>query len=149
MEKCWWNGPPLPHASSQTCNRDAIFLVRSHSWWRHQIETFSALLAICARNSPVSGEFPAQRPVTLSFDVFFDLRLNNGWVNNGDAGDLRLYRAHSDVTVMWSHICSLSFGALTVPSLNPNSIRTSLCSIVNHAIVLIQNLSIINVACHE
>ena len=46
------------------------------SWWRHQIETFSALLAICARNSPVTGKFPAQRPVTRSFDVFFDLRLN-------------------------------------------------------------------------
>ena len=35
-----------------------------------------ALLAICAGNSPVTGEFPAQRPVTRSFDVFFDLRLN-------------------------------------------------------------------------
>ena len=43
-------------------------------WWRHQMETFSALLAICAGNSP--GEFPAQRTVTRSFDVFFDLRLN-------------------------------------------------------------------------
>ena len=40
------------------------------------METFSALLAICAGNSPVTGEFPAQRPVTRSFDVFFDLRLN-------------------------------------------------------------------------
>ena len=40
------------------------------------METFSALLAICAGNSPVPGEFPAQRPVTQSFDVFFDLRLN-------------------------------------------------------------------------
>ena len=39
------------------------------------METFSALLAICAGNSPVSGEFPAQRPVTQSFDVFFDVRL--------------------------------------------------------------------------
>ena len=46
------------------------------SWWRHQMETFSALLAICARNSLVTGEFPAQRPVTWSFGVFFDLRLN-------------------------------------------------------------------------
>ena len=38
------------------------------------METFSALLAICAGNSPVPGEFPAQRPVTrkMSFDVFFD-----------------------------------------------------------------------------
>ena len=40
------------------------------------METFSALLAICAGNSPVPGEFPAQRPVTRSFDVFFYLRLN-------------------------------------------------------------------------
>ena len=46
------------------------------SWWRHQMETFSALLAICAGNLPVPGEFPAQRPVTRSCDVFFDLRLN-------------------------------------------------------------------------
>ena len=46
------------------------------AWWRHQMETFSALLAMCAGNSSVSGEIPAQRPVTQSFDVFFDLRLN-------------------------------------------------------------------------
>ena len=39
------------------------------------MERFSALLAICVGNSPVPGEFPAQRPVTLSFDDFFDLRL--------------------------------------------------------------------------
>ena len=36
----------------------------------------STLLAICAGNSPVTGEFPTQRPVTRSFGVFFDLRLN-------------------------------------------------------------------------
>ena len=45
-------------------------------WWRHQMETYSALLAICAGNSPVPGEFPTQGPVTRSFDVFFDPRLN-------------------------------------------------------------------------
>ena len=48
------------------------------SWWRHQIEIFSALLAICAGNSPVPREFPAQRPVTWSFDVFFDRHPNKG-----------------------------------------------------------------------
>ena len=48
---------------------------RVHIWWRHQMETFSALLTFCAGNSPVTGEFPAHRPVTRSFDVFFDLRL--------------------------------------------------------------------------
>ena len=48
----------------------------SVSWWRHQMETFSALLAICAGNSPVTAEFPSQKPVTGSFYVSFDLRLN-------------------------------------------------------------------------
>ena len=43
-------------------------------WWRHQMEAFSALRPFV--NSPVPGEFPVQRPVTRSFDVFFDLRLN-------------------------------------------------------------------------
>ena len=47
------------------------------------METVSALLAICAGNSPVPGEFPAQRPVTQSYDVFFDLhpnkRLSKQW----------------------------------------------------------------------
>ena len=46
------------------------------SWWRHQMETFFALLASCAGNTPVSGEFPTQRPVSRGFDIFFDLRLN-------------------------------------------------------------------------
>ena len=56
------------------CNRD--------TWWRHQMKTFSALLAICAGNLSVPGEFPAQRPVTRSFGVFFDLRLNKRlWSN--------------------------------------------------------------------
>ena len=47
------------------------------------------------------GEIPTQRPVTQSFDVFFiNLRVNNGWVNNCEAGDLRRQRAHYDVIVM-------------------------------------------------
>ena len=45
-------------------------------WWRHQMEKMSALLTIVAGNSPVTGEFPAQRPVTRSFCVFLELRLN-------------------------------------------------------------------------
>ena len=40
------------------------------------METFSALMAICAGNSPVPGEFPTQRPLTRSFDVYPDLRPN-------------------------------------------------------------------------
>ena len=48
---------------------------KDNIWLRHQMEILSVLLSICAGNSPVSGEFPAQRPVTRSFDVFFHLRL--------------------------------------------------------------------------
>ena len=65
---------------------------------------FSALLAICAGNSPVPGEFPARRPVTRSFDVFFDLHPNKRlskqwwgwWFETPSAGN----RAHYDVIVM-------------------------------------------------
>ena len=61
----------LPLGSIHTWTHDEFC-----SWWRHQMESFSALLIICAGNSPVPGEIPAQGPVTRSFDVFFDLRLN-------------------------------------------------------------------------
>ena len=45
-------------------------------WWCHEMETFSALLALCAGNSLAASEIPSQRPVSRSFDIFFDLRLN-------------------------------------------------------------------------
>ena len=65
------------------------------------METFSALLVICAGNSLVAGEFPAQRPMTRSFDVFFDLRLNERLsINNRETADLRRQHVHYDVTVM-------------------------------------------------
>ena len=54
------------------CVSNTMLPLLCSPWWRHQMETFSALLAI----SPVPGEIPTQRPVTRGFDVFFDLRLN-------------------------------------------------------------------------
>ena len=64
------------------CSGCSVF--NYHSCWRscwiiwrlHEMKTFSALLALCVGNSPVTGEFASQRPVTRNFDVFFDLRLN-------------------------------------------------------------------------
>ena len=53
-----------------------LYLFAIKSWWQHQTETFSALLALYAGNSPVTGEFPTHRPGTRSLDVFGDLRLN-------------------------------------------------------------------------
>ena len=64
------------------------------------METFSVLLAICEGNSPVIGEFPAQRPVARGFDVFFDLRLNKRLSKQSWAGDLRRHRTHYEVIIM-------------------------------------------------
>ena len=82
------------------------------TWWRHQMETFSALLAICAGNSPVTGEFPAQRPATRSFDVFFDLRLNKrlsklswGWCF--ETTSRSLWRICNDK--LWIMICEMDY----------------------------------------
>ena len=77
-----WNGSRVCAVCTECtveqyqCKRNSQIKMIWRWWWRHQMETFSALLAICAGNSPVTGEFPAQRPVTRSFDVFFDLHLN-------------------------------------------------------------------------
>ena len=95
----------LKSSTPQCCSEFVVPIVfgghiAAPSWCRHQMETFSALLAICAGNSPVPGEFRTQRPVTRSLGVFFDLRLNKRLSKNREAGDLRRYRAHYDVTVM-------------------------------------------------
>ena len=66
------------------------------------MEAFPVLLDLCAGDSPVTGEFPSQGPEMGSFDVFFDLRLKKGSVNNRVAGDLRRHCAHYDATVMYS-----------------------------------------------
>ena len=71
----------LLYITSRTCIRWVRLQVhylhdQTFAWWRHQMETFSALLALYAGNSPVTGDFPSQRPVTRSFHVFFDLHLN-------------------------------------------------------------------------
>ena len=55
----------------------------------------SALLALCAKNSPVTFEFPTQSDAELSLICAWI----NGWVNNGAAGDLRRHRAHYDIIV--------------------------------------------------
>ena len=61
------------------CPINCLWGSRKYPGWRHQMETFSALLALCAGNPPVIGGFPAQRPVTRGFDVFFGLRMS--WIS--------------------------------------------------------------------
>ena len=59
---------------------------------------------LCGEFTGHSTEFPAQRPVTRSFNVSLICAWTNGWVNNRDAGDLRRHHAHYDVTVMWIRV---------------------------------------------
>ena len=68
-------------------------------WRCHQMGTFSALLALYARNSPVTGEFPSQRQVTRSFDVFCDLCLNKRLSKQLWGWWFETHRAHYDATV--------------------------------------------------
>ena len=79
------------------------------------MEPFPALMALCAGNSPFNGEFPSQRPVTQSFDVFFDLCLNKRLSKQS-----RRNHAHFDVIVMllqkyeklFSHYCDVIMGTM-------------------------------------
>ena len=77
----------------------------SFSWWRHQMETFSAQLVLCAGNSPVPVNSPhkGQWRGALMFSLI--CVYINGWVNNREAGDLRRHYSHYDVNVMcWPFI---------------------------------------------
>ena len=64
------------------------------------MEPFSALLTLCAGNSPVSVNSPHKGQwrgaLMLSLICFWI----NGWVNNREAGDLKRHRGHYDVIVM-------------------------------------------------
>ena len=64
------------------------------------METFAALLALCAGNSPVPVNSPhnGQWRGALMFSLI--CVWINGWINNREAGDLRRHRVYYDVTVM-------------------------------------------------
>ena len=88
-----------------------VNIIPTDTWWRHRMETFFALLAICAGNSPVTGEFPAQRPVTRSFDVSFDLRLIK-WLSKQSWGWLFETPSRS----LWRN-CNVIWRRLTIQGL--------------------------------
>ena len=79
----------------------AVLWGESASWWRHQMETFSALLAIVRgiHRYPVNSPHKGQWRGALIFSLI--CVWINGWVNNRGAGDLRRHRAHYDAIVMW------------------------------------------------
>ena len=78
-----------------------ILSLAHNSRWLHQMKSFSALLALCEMYPPEETRwFPSKRPVTRSFDVFFDLRLNKRLSKQSRHRWLRHHRAHYDVTGM-------------------------------------------------
>ena len=82
------------------------------------METFSTLLSLCEGNPPVTGGFPSQRPVTLSFDLFFDMRLNKIFSKQSRLWwfETSSHHAHYDVTVM---ITNLLWMNVTLSNLPP------------------------------
>ena len=79
--RCWWPSQDI-------------------SWWRHQMETLSALLDLCAgiHQWPVNSPHKGQWRGALKFSLI--CAWINAWVNNHEAGDLRRHRAHYDAIVM-------------------------------------------------
>ena len=77
-----------------------LFMMMTGSWWRHQMETFSALLTLCSGNSrsPMNSPHKGQWRGDLIFSLI--CAWLNDWVNNGEAGDFRRHRAHYDAIVM-------------------------------------------------
>ena len=109
----------------QDCNKSSVLVMelmqpctkprspKHWAWkatrWRYQMETFFALLSLCAGNTPVTSEFPSQRPMTQSFDVIFDLCLNKrlnkhstcGWFQTQSRSLWRHCNKKLWVTIHW------------------------------------------------
>ena len=110
----WFRYPALNHHQNQPTLLTHLCRTRPQSWWRHQMEHFSALLAFCAGNSPVTGEFPIKGKWRGALMFSLICTWTNGWVNNRDAGDLRWNPAHYDVTVISWRSCVLEVHVISI-----------------------------------
>ena len=89
------------------------------TWWRHQMETFSSLLAMCGESTG-----PQWILLTKASDAvlwYFLCAWTKGWVNNRDVGDLTRHGARYDVTVMSGDHCEVNI----CPNANEHSFRDS------------------------
>ena len=109
-----------------------IWFLNSFSWWRYQMETFPALLALSAENSPVPVNSPhkGQWRGALMFSLISD-RINS-WVNYREAGDLRRHRAHYNVIVMLQiHIiCFFRWNSCHVNATKPSDDKSTLFLVI-------------------
>ena len=82
--------------------------------------TFSALLALCAGNSPVTrAKIRLTKPVMWNFDVFFDLRQNQ---QVGKQGRRRCFEMPS--SWLWRH-CNDPTGGVTMVYFQTDHTRKS------------------------
>ena len=84
-----------PHRGLANAKRALIVFI---SWWRHQMEAFSALQALCQGNSRSPVNSPHKNQWRGAFIFSLICAWTNSWVSNREAGDLR---RHYDVTVMY------------------------------------------------
>ena len=76
------------------------------SWWRHQMEAYSTILAICAGNSLVTGKGQWSGALIIFLIISLIFAWMTGWINNHETGDLSRHWPHYDVTVMsWEKKC--------------------------------------------
>ena len=74
---------------------------RTVTWWRHQMETLSALLVLCDGNPPVTSWFPSHKGQWRGAWIFSSIcAWTNVFAKNQDPADLRRHRTHYDVRVM-------------------------------------------------
>ena len=114
--KCIFIGPSMVGAE-ETSDYPIYGITQNwpDPWWHNQMETFSALLALCMWNSPVTGEFPSQWLVTRNFDVFFDLCLNKRLSEQSrrrwfETSSWSLWRQCNGMRVSWTYrYCHLEF----------------------------------------
>ena len=91
---------PLPDIGRHTASQWVDSVVAFSSWWRLQMENFPRNWPFVwgIHRSPVNYPHKGQWREALMFSLI-SVWIND-WVNNREAGDLRRYRAHYDVTVM-------------------------------------------------
>ena len=119
------------------------------------MEPFSALMAICAGNSPVPGEFPTQRPVTRSFDVYFDLCPNKrlskkSWGWWFETASCLLWRHRNDmeprmhIFAMYFQLPCETFGHFLFQNTESNCMRTVTWLRSNHTCYTLALIRAIN-----
>ena len=92
-------------------------------WWRHEMETFCALLALCEGNPPVAGGFASQRPVTRSFDVVYDVHQDKRLIRWLETPWCSCYVTviQSDQTTLHAYLAPSRFGEMIIYIINSSS----------------------------